>query len=205
MKKQDIALALFSGAGTAFLFSKIIGGLAQKNVFLADNLQMLTIVLYVGLPLGAVFAIWLADFLGRKYLFIYQAAKFLLIGILATLMDSGVLALLQLLVVADTKTIYAIIKGISFVVVTTVKYPLNKYLAFEQKEKAGMGREFSIFFIVTAIGLAIDVAIATMTKSAISADIGLSENMRGIVGAIVASIIVSIWNFIGYKFIVFKK
>lgn len=205
MKKQDIFLALLAGLGTAFLFMQIITGLAQKNAFLADNLSLITAVLYLGLPLGAIFAIWLAGLVGKKILFVYQAAKFILIGILATLMDSGVLALLQMAVAADTKTIYAIIKGISFVIVTTVKYPLNKYLAFEQKEKAGMGREFSIFFVVTAIGLAIDIATATFIRETISAEIGLTYNMRGIVAAVIASIVVSIWNFIGYKFIVFKK
>jgi hypothetical protein len=54
------------------------------------------------------------------------------------------------------------------------------------------------------IGFAIDVVIATKVVAG-GPMAGLSGKSWGIVGGIAGALVVFIWNFIGYKFIVFKK
>ena len=197
MKKQDIVLAIFAGVGVAYLAMGFIKDLASRfaGVGLAS---------YVVLPLLAIFGLWLAELIGKKFLFVLQAAKFVLIGIVATLVDLGVLSVLMGITGFIAGAGYAAMKGISFVVATTFKYPLNKFMAFEQNSKKGMLKEYITFFIVTLIGFAIDVAIATKVVGG-GALYGLSGKSWGIVGGIAGALVVFIWNFVGYKFIVFKK
>jgi len=197
MKKQNLVLAIVAGIGVAYLAMGFVKDLASKyaEVGLAS---------YAVLPLLAIFGLWLAELVGKKFLFVLQAAKFVLIGIVATLVDLGVLSFLMGITGFVAGVGYAAMKGLSFVVATTFKYPLNKFMAFEQNNKKGIVKEYIAFFVVTLIGFAIDVVIATKVVAG-GPMAGLSGKSWGIVGGIAGALVVFVWNFIGYKFIVFKK
>jgi len=198
MRKIDIILALITGEATAGLFYILF-----KDS--ATGIEFFGLILAILLPILAILGLWLSWVLGKRFLFIFQAAKFLLIGILATLVDLGVLNLLMWLSGTERGLFYSIFKGISFVVATCAKYWGNKFWAFEKREMAGVGKEFTQFFLVTLIGLAINVAIASLVVNTIGPQFGLSEKIWANVGGIIAAIIGSLWNFIGYKFIVFRR
>jgi putative flippase GtrA len=100
---------------------------------------------------------------------------------------------------------YSVFKAVSFIVATIAKYWANKFLAFEKKEMAKVGTEFTQFFVVTLIGLGINVAVASFVVNNIGPQFGLTSEMWGNVGGIAAAIVGFGWNFLGYKFIVFKK
>jgi putative flippase GtrA len=100
---------------------------------------------------------------------------------------------------------FSAFKGISFVMATTAKYFGDKFWAFEKTERAGMGKEFSQFFIVTLIGLGLNVGAASLVVNVIGSQFGMSEKLWANVGGIAAAFAVTAWNFIGYKFFVFKK
>ena len=198
MKRIDIILALVTGEVAAWLFYGIL-----KN--LGIEIRFLWLILAILLPILALIGIWIAFILGRKLLWIFQAAKFFLIGVVATLVDLGVLNLLILVSGIATGLFFSIFKGISFIVATCSKYFGDKFWAFEKMEKAGMGKEFGQFFLVTLVGLVINVGIASLVVNVLGSQFGLTEKLWANVGGIIAAFAAAIWNFLGYKFIVFKK
>jgi len=68
-----------------------------------------------------------------------------------------------------------------------------------------VGKEFLSFIVVSLIGLFINNIIASFLVNFVGPQAGLSENLWASIGAIIASFVGMFWNFVGYKFIVFKK
>ena len=198
MKKIDIVFALVIGEIIAWFFYGIL-----KN--LGVEIRFLSWILAISFPILALFGIWIAWLLGRKFLWIFQAAKFLLIGALATLVDLGVLNLLIWVSGIAAGFLSSVFKGISFIVATCSKYLGDKFWAFGKMERRGMGKEFSQFFIVTLIGLGINVGAFSLIVNVAGPQFGLTEKLWANVGAIIAAFVSAVWNFLSYKFIVFKK
>ncbi len=198
MKKIDIIFSLGIGEAVALFFYFI---LVNAGVKIAPLLPALAILL----PLLALFGLFIAYLIGKKFLFVFQLAKFLLVGGLATVADIGVLNILMEKYGIDKGLYYVVFKGFSFIVATCFKYFVDKYWAFEQTEKKGMGKEFGQFFLVTIVGFVINVVIASVVVNMIGPKFGITEKLWGTIGALAATVVVFTWNFIGYKFIVFKK
>jgi putative flippase GtrA len=72
-------------------------------------------------------------------------------------------------------------------------------------EKEKMGVEFSQFFIVTVISGGIHIIIASFVVNTIGPQFGASSFIWANIGKILGITVASIWNFLGYKFFVFKK
>ena len=198
MKKIDIILALVIGEVIAWFFYGIL-----KN--LGFEIRFLGLILVIFFPILALLGIWIAWLLGKKFLWIFQTAKFLLIGALATLVDLGVLNLLIWISGLAAGLPFSIFKGISFIVATCSKYLGDKFWAFEKMERIGMGKEFNQFFIVTLIGLGINIGAASLIVNVAGPQFGLTEKIWANIGAILAAFVSAVWNFLAYKFIVFKK
>jgi len=206
MKKIDVVLALITGEITGWFFYGML-----KNM--GVTIRYLDWAAALVFPFLALFGLWVCFLLGKKFISIFQAAKYLLIGILATLIDLGVMNILITISGIATGMYYSVSKGISFLFATFSKYFGDKFWAFEQMEKEEMKKEFAKFFLVTLVGLVINVYIASIVVNFLGyhivtlfgSQLGLNEKMIANVGAIVAAIAVAVWNFVGYKFIVFKK
>jgi len=191
MKKSDIIIALATGEIVALYFI---------NLFKMPVLWSLAIIF----PLLSVFCLWIAYLIGKKFLFIYQFAKFILIGALATIFDLGVLSFFIKYAGVEAGINYSIFKGVSFIVATIAKYFADKFWAFEKKETTEAGKEFGKFFIVTMIGLGVNVGIASVVVN-MGPKFGMALDTWANIGGIAAVLPTFIWNFVGYKFLVFKK
>lgn len=191
MKKSDVFIALITGEVVALYF---------VNLFKNPIFWVLAAIF----PLLSVFCLWVAYLLGKKFLFIYQFAKFILIGALATIFDLMTLSFFIKYSGADAGITYSVLKGISFIVATIAKYFADKFWAFEKKETTEAGKEFSKFFMVTIVGLFVNVATATIVVD-IGPKFNLPADTWANIGGIVAVLPTFLWNFVGYKFIVFKK
>jgi putative flippase GtrA len=156
-------------------------------------------------PAMAAFCLWIASLIGKKYLSVHQLAKFLLIGVLATIFDLGILNLFIKSTGIAAGASFNLFKGISFIVAVIVKYIPDKYWAFKKKETADIKKEFAQFFTVTLAGLIINLTVAHIIVNVIGPQFGLDAKSWGNLGGIGATIITFAWNFIGYKFFVFKK
>lgn len=198
MKKIDIILSLITGEGVAWLFIWLI----QNSPL---NLVFLTYLLPILFPVLAVIGIWIAEMIGKKFLFVYQLAKFLLVGAFFAIFDLIILNLLitWLGITKEEIIKYIIFVTISFIIATTFKYFANKYWAFEQKEKERMEKEFTQFFVITVFSLIIQTVFASLSFKVFTNFV--SPILAGNLGKILGIGIASIWNFLGYKFLVFKK
>ena len=197
MRKIDIIFAILSGLGVAWLASSL---LKDFGIYI----KFLSLILAIGLPILALIGLWISYLIGKKFLFVFQVAKFLLIGVLATLVDLSVFKLLGVIFLGTAFT-NLVFKGASFLVATFAKYWGNKFWAFENMEKEGMGKEITQFYVVTAISLGINVGIFSLIVNKIGPQFGTPPATWNTIGILIAAIVVSVWNFLGYKFIVFKK
>lgn len=198
MKKTDIILALVTGEGVAGLFVWILKNSKIEASFLYW-------VLPIVFPFLALAGLWIAYLIGKKLLFVFQLAKFVLIGACFALFDLVILNFLMIYFGITEGTGYLIFVTISFLVATIVKYIADKFWAFEKTEREQLGAEFSKFFIITLISAGIQIGIAGIVVNQIGPQFGISSLAWGSVGKIAGIAIASAWNFLGYKFIVFKK
>ena len=183
MIQKDVIIAVICGLAVAWIGVDFFG--------------IYGLVFLIILPIFSVFGLWLADLIGRKFLFVHQAGKFALAGAFADVIDIKIFQFLFLLA-----PLSLIFKAISFLVATAIKYYTNKHWAFEKHENDNRNREVAQFFLVTLIGLALDVASFHYFGRIRT---GLSARNWQELSIIFAALVAAAWNFLGYKFIVFKK
>lgn len=200
MKKYDIVIAAVTGEIVALYFLNLLRDLAAQNALFSKILWLLPFVF----PVLSVFGLWIAYLIGKRFVFVFQLAKFLLIGALATIFDLGTLSLFIKYFAVTAGLGYAFFKGVSFIIATSAKYFADKFWAFKKTGSSQLGAEFGKFFLVTLVGLVVNVATASLIVNQISPPFGFSLEFWANLGGMAAVLTTFAWNFIGYKFIVFK-
>lgn len=200
MKKIDVIVPFIIGELVALIFLAISRFLALPEIILKLGRYFPII-----LPILSVMGVLVAQFIGRKIPALFQLAKFVLVGALNTFVDLGILNLLMFIFAVSTGWLYSIFKAISFICSVVNSYFWNKFWTYEQKETKVGGKEFGKFFLVAGTGFLLNVGIASFAVNIIRPQFGLSKEIWANVGAFIAIICVFMWNFLGYKFLVFKK
>jgi putative flippase GtrA len=140
----------------------------------------------------------------ERHPFVPQFIRFFCVGSFNTVIDFTVLNFL-IYVTGKTSGIYfPVFKSISFIIAVTNSYFMNKYWTFKSSDNAKAG-EFMKFFGVNIVGWLINVGVATYVVNFVSAPAGISPVLWANIGAVSAVAFTLTWNFIGMKFIVFKK
>ncbi|MCD6270710.1 GtrA family protein [bacterium] len=186
-----------------FNLMNLLAGINAQPYFKAVNIIIKTSP--ISLPILAVLFIAIMSFFKERVLSLFQFSKFALVGTLNTFIDLGILNYLMFISGFSSGWFYALFKSISFTGAVTNSYFWNKFWSFEKTEtKAEIG-EYSEFYIVTLIGLLINVGTASLIVNLTKPQFGLSDALWGNVGAILAVGASFLWNFLSAKFIVFKK
>ena len=214
MKKSDVIAPIIIAEADAWLVLAILKAISFD---LRDSLQKLNleylftpanfilITLPITLPLLALAFIFIVSFLKERMPAIWQLGKFMLVGTLNTFIDLGILNFLMVLFGIASGWYFSLFKAISFSSAVTNSYLWNKFWTFRKKEtKVGAG-EYTQFYLITGIGFLINVGIASLVVNVIGPQFGFSETIWANIGAIIAVLCAFMWNFLGYKFIVFKK
>lgn len=197
MKKIDAIISIIIGFLIGVFFF-----IALKNIWKSFPYSWLILIIFPPLTLAGMFV---ASCIGKKFLIVLQAAKWVLVGALNTFIDLGVLNGLIWISGIATGLSFSVFKGISFLLATLNSYFWNKHWTFRKREKIFAPREFSKFLVVTTIGLFINVGVASFVVNIIGPQYGMTEKMWANVGAFIAVLIAWVWNFLVSKFIVFKK
>ncbi len=198
MKIVDIIFALVSGELVGLAASDFLKGFG----FSAGYWYLLVWLLF---PLLALFYLWIASVIGKRFLFVFQAAKHILVGALATIID---LKLFEFLFWILSFLFYVnalIIKAISFLVATILKYLGNKYWTFQKYEKHDLHKEIFKLIIVDVVGLIINVGAFYYFTKIMGPQFNVSTTLWLKVSVIFAALVSAVCNFLGYKFLVFKK
>jgi len=150
MTKIDTLIAAIIGEITSWYFIYLLGepGVIEKLGSLGGLLWSLALIF----PLLSMLGLWIADLLGRKFVSIFQLAKFLLVGVIATIFDLGILGIFISLSGVNGGIGYDFFKGASFIISTVLKYIPDKLWAFKKRGSASVSREFTQFFAVTLVG-----------------------------------------------------
>jgi putative flippase GtrA len=182
MKKIDVVLSLICGISLAWV----------ANDFFALHGW----VFFVLVPILCVISLDLiTKFFDKKV--IGQGTRHILTGAFADVVDIKIFQLLYLFFPDGAE-----LKAISFLGAVVIKYFGNKYWAFDKPEKDGVGKERLQFLGVTLVGLFINVVSFSIF---VKIDAGFSAEMWREISVIFALLFTAIWNFLGYKLLVFKK
>jgi putative flippase GtrA len=139
--------------------------------------------------------LFIAELIAKKYKFVLEVAKFVLVGGFADIVDIKLFLIIFIFL-----PFASFVKALTFLVAVTIKYIGNKNWTFTKNENAVIRKELSSFLYITAIGLFINVGVfycATLLapKTQLWTEISI----------IIAVLATAIFNFLGYKLIVFKK
>ena len=131
---------------------------------------------------------------------VFEFLRFAFVGILNTVLDASVLNLLLLATKSQELVYYSLFKGISFTIAVIFSYFMNKNFVFKKQG------DFKVFTVVSIIGALLNVSSATLGNKLCGNFLGqhlfiLCANFGFLLGAGITMA----WNFLGYKFIVFKE
>jgi len=214
MDKRDYYFGTVAGLLIGLLFLPVLK--AAKPEFFSFKIAVFIIPFFtIATPIGLL----VAHYIGRKLHVVWQLAKFMVTGGLNALVDLGILSILifffrsnfgidakkTLLTLGITITFYSLYKSISFIIANINSYFWNKHWTFEKKSAGKSGVEFFQFFVVSVVGFLVNVIVASYVFKSIPAIGSLTNDQWGLIGAAAGSIAGLAWNFLGYKFWVFKK
>lgn len=143
-----------------------------------------------------------------RFPFIQQFAKFFIVGIMNTGVDLTILNILMFTTGQSQGVAYSFFKALSFFAAVIFSYFINKHWTFQDKSHTDNDKKFYQFIGVSLVGAAINVTVATLVVSFVQpmfANIAIGGQIWGNIGAICGTAIGLFWNFVGYKFWVFKK
>ncbi len=136
---------------------------------------------------------------------IQQIGRFAVVGVINTGVDLVVLNLLIYVShVGERGFFYTVFKSISFIAALTNSYFMNKYWTFAGKGTSNRVIEVSEFAIVSVVGFLINVGVSSLVVYYIPPII-VSPAVWPSIGALFGTAFGLVWNFIGYKLLVFEK
>jgi len=174
------------------------------------NLQFYQITFFsgastiIGLAAFTVLGYVVACVLRHRLSWAVQFVKFGIVGGLNMMVDLGILNTLMYFTHFTSGIGYVVLKSISFVFGVTNSYLWNRAWTFQSTEKV-TSKEFIKFVVVNLVGFGINVGSAAFVVNVIGVPVGIRPEVWSNVGALSSVAISMIWNFIGMKFLVFKK
>jgi putative flippase GtrA len=125
-----------------------------------------------------------------------QAARFIVVGVLNTVVDLGALYVLGLIPGMP----HVAAKAVSYFLGICNSFVWNKYWTFNAGRSQRGGREFSIFLAVNLPPLIVNVVVFTVLGIWIDSGSRLVQIAKGFAAAVVSVI----WNFVGSRYIAFR-
>ena len=197
MNKKDLGLGFVIGGAVGLLVQPILTNLIHTSSFAVRGAAFV-VLLFAG-PVG-VFAGWL---LGKLHASIYQFTKFAAVGTLNTLINLGALNILITMSGIASGYVYSLFVLIGFLLATTNSFIWNKFWTFGDTSGV-QAKQTLAFYALTAVGAAINVGVASFIVNAVGHS-GIAPAVWANVGGICGVAASFLWNFLGYKFFIFKK
>jgi len=175
----------------------------------AINLGLRSAPLLMVLPLVflILFLIGLAavSFLSRFLPPFAQFGKFAAVGLSSTAIDFGILNILSLTTGITAGFILGGVNIPGFGVAVVSSYFWNKFWTFGAGGEGNLFQDFPKFLAVAAVGLVLNSGIVIFTATYVPPFFGLNPQTHLNIAKVIATLLVLVWNFLGFKFLVFKK
>ncbi|HEB01445.1 MAG TPA: GtrA family protein [Candidatus Portnoybacteria bacterium] len=140
-----------------------------------------------------------------KHKTLVQFSRFVVIGFMNTAIDFAALNLMMWLSGIYKGRWIILLNAISFVLATTNSYFWNKFWTFKAGKSQEVPQEFGKFLIISLIGIGLNSGMVYSVTTLVRPFFGLSAALWANLAKVAATGISLCWNFLGYKFIVFKK
>jgi putative flippase GtrA len=190
---------LFIGILAPFIFRNLGAALPVSPALFAF---VLTIVCVMGIAIG-----YFLSKISPRLGFFFQLAKFGLIGTANFVVDVGIFTLLTWATDISEGNALIFFNIISVSVAIINSYIWNKFWSFGEKntDESVVRKQFFQFVTVSVIGLILNTLVVDILNNRIGSPVGIETEKWLVISKAIASVIVLIWNFIGYKFFVFKR
>jgi len=201
--KRDVILGLVCGEVTSWFLIFIIKNPYIEELGALAKIENMVWLLLIAMPVIFSLGVIIGNLVAKLIKVISQVVKFLEVGILNTFIDLGILNLLVWQTGITSGGYLAPLNTVSFLCAATNSYYWNKFWTF----KSGVGirrKEFLQFLIISVIGWGINTGIVVLGTTYLAPAFALSAGAWVNVVKLSATLISMVWNFIGYKFIVFK-
>lgn len=201
MGKKDIVISISIGFFTGLVWTAIFVRLGTL-----DKLNLGSVIwgLVIIVPIVFVFGLYLGQWLSRWKPFFSSFARFIMVGFFNAGIDLGVFNLLMFITGIEQGITVSSFKTVAFIAALVNSYFWNKYWSFKAGESGGGTREFSKYAIISVGGLLANVGVTTLIILAMVPKFGFTQLGWNNIAAVVGNVAGLIWNFIGYRFIVFQ-
>ena len=203
-RKSDILSSVVLGEVTS-VFMILISSNLERDMPVLDVLIKSKWLILSIIPALITSGVYGAFLLGKSRPVFFQFGKFITIGLSNTAIDFGILNFLMFITGVESGYLYSVFKAISFIVAVTNSYIWNKFWTFESPGTDGMGKQFFLFLMISGLGFVINVAIASFVVNVIGPVGKIPPIIWANIGAFVSLVFVLLWDFFGYKFLVFKR
>ena len=195
MKKIDYALSGLIGFFAGIFAIPVLINLGYRDPFILLALPW-------ALAIASVIGAWVAGLLGQKFSFFNQFAKFVVVGVLNTSIDFCVLNIISLITGVTSGIVVGGVNLPGVALALTNAYFWNKFWVFSHRDNTGALSDLPKFLLVSGIGIVINSGIVILATSYPVVSIGAKTWLN--LAKVCATLFSLAWNFLGYKFIVFK-
>jgi putative flippase GtrA len=122
---------------------------------------------------------------------IHEGAKFGVVGIIGVIITDGGTNLLK----SHTSMSWLIATTIATIVATAFAYVASRYWTFKHRERTGVGRETTLFFVFNAIGLVIQLACVGFVVHVL----GLTDKVPANIGLLIGIGLATIFRWWSYR------
>ncbi|OGY66768.1 MAG: hypothetical protein A3I24_04605 [Candidatus Harrisonbacteria bacterium RIFCSPLOWO2_02_FULL_41_13b] len=199
--KKDYWIASMIGGGFSLLIIPILENIKPGFWVLSLNNVFL---LFISFVILANIALFIGSILGSAFHFFWQFTKFSAVGSLNAVLDFGLFNLLSFIFKVYSGPMLAVFNIFSVAIAMTNSYLMNKFWSF-QSQGPVTKKEFTRFFFVSLITISVNTLVVYLLTTSVSAPGGLSKEVWENIAKLVAVPVTLIFNFCGYKFIVFKE
>lgn len=210
MEKRDIKASAVIGALVGILIQPVIDNIAKGSPLLTNALGggMLTppsrLSIFLFFTFFAPSALWIAHWLARVWSVLYQFAKFAAVGTLNSFINFGILNFQSLITGTNSGPLIPLFATIAFLAATTNSFFWNKYWTFGSRGTPG-SKEAPKFYLIAMGGWGLDVAAVSLVVNYLHPAAGISPQLWLNIGGLCGVAASFLWNFIGYKYLVFKQ
>lgn len=197
----DYKAGFAAGLLTGLLSIPILINLRVK--FITDYAALAVPAIVLAIPAGWSLGLFVAHKILERLGWAFQFVKFVIVGFLNTALDFGVLNLLSYITGIYSGKEIIILNSVSFVIAMTNSYFWNKYWTFKKAGEAQV-KEFLEFVTVGFIGLLINSGVVFTVTTYIAPFVNFSPEVMENLAKAFATIFSLVWNFVGFKFIVFR-
>ncbi len=132
-----------------------------------------------------------------------QFLRFAVVGVVNTGIDFAVFNVLVWATSTASGAGIIPLKAVAFLAANINSYLLNKKWTFKDKTE-GAAKQFSVYVSVSIIGALLNIGSVYLIATHIPPMFGMSAVLWANVANLVATGLSMIWNFVGYKLIVFR-